>query len=158
MVLNDGHKYMEVHDQKWMQWNLDFNFYNKEGDIQSFYAVYNGDIPVAFFMTKERYRPLAGGKLKNIIIGSIMEWGVSSRTDLCESDIYIMASKTFSKSVDIVEFATTNKDVIKKMKSYSFIPHGFAHIAIKDLKKQFKDVNNIELWRIRFGYADVFLT
>ena len=158
IVLNDGHKYMEVHDYRWLQWNLDYNFYHKKGDLQSFYAVKQGDKPVAFFMTKERFRALAGGKLKNIITGSIMEWGISKESSLTEADLYTMAIKTFSKSVDIIEFATDDINTLRIMKRRGFLPHGYAHIAIKDLKKKYKDSEDMNLWRIRFGYTDVFLT
>lgn len=39
IVLNDGHKYMEAHDHKWLQWNLDCNFRGLPRDIQSFYII-----------------------------------------------------------------------------------------------------------------------
>ena len=39
-----------------------------------------------------------------------------------------------------------------------FIPHGFAHIGLKDKKKAYKDASDINLWRVRYGYADVILT
>ena len=158
IVLNDGHKYMEVHDRNWLQWNLDHNFYNEKYDKQSFYSVYFQEKPIAFFMTKERFRSLAGGVLKNVVIGSIMEWGVAGSSQMTETDLYKMATKTFSKSVDIIEFATTDKRVIKQMKFNGFIPYSYAHIAIKDLTRKYKDAQDMNLWRLRLGYADVFLT
>lgn len=158
MVLNEGHKYMEVHDHQWFQWNLDYNLHAEKNDIQSLYGVYKDDIPVAFFLTKERFRNMAGGSLKDIVIGSIMEWGVERNSKLNEADLYKMALKTFSKKVDIIEFATDNSTVVKKMKKYGFIPHGFAHIVLKDLMKKYKDAKDMSQWRIRFAYSDVFLT
>ncbi len=158
IVLNDGHKYMELHDQTWLQWNLENNLHNEKDDKQSFYAVYEQEKPVAFFMTKERFRDIAGGELRDIVIGSIMEWGVAAGCSIGESDLYVMASKTFSKKTDIVEFATTDGITLKKMKRMGFIPHGNAHIAVKDLTYGYKDYKDINNWRIRFGYADVLLT
>ena len=69
-----------------------------------------------------------------------------------------MALRTFNKKVDIIEFATVDKMVAKSMKKYGFIQHGFSHIIIKDLLHKYKDSEDISQWRIRFGYADVFLT
>lgn len=158
IVLNDGHKYMEAHDHRWLQWNLDFNFRGLPQDIQSFYIIKESGSPVGFFMTKERYREKAAGTLKNILIGSIVEWGAYDENKLSEADIYKMALTTFTPGVDIVEAATANFITVKKMKSYGFIPHGYAHIALKDKNKQYKDASDINLWRIRYGYADVILT
>ena len=48
IVLNDGHKYMEAHDHKWLQWNLDCNFRGLPRDIQSFYIIKKVMSPLAF--------------------------------------------------------------------------------------------------------------
>lgn len=159
MILNDGHKYMEVHDRAWLQWNLDNHFKEDKQDIQSFFSVYEGNKPVGFFMTKERFREDAGGKLKNIILAAIVEWGIAKDcVSLSEDKLYKMAISTFSKEVDIIEFATDDEVVCKKMKKWGFIKHGFAHIAFKDNNKDCKDASDIRLWRVRYGYADVILT
>ena len=149
---------MEAHDHKWLQWNLDCNFRGLPRDIQSFYIIKKGNEPIGFFMTKERFREKAGGALKNVHIGSIVEWGSKDEKKLGESEIYKMALTTFSADVDIIEAATADNDTVKKMKMCGFIPHGFAHIGLKDKKKAYKDASDINLWRVRYGYADVILT
>lgn len=158
IVLNDGHEYMELHDHRWLQWNLDYNFRGLSLDIQSFYTIKKDGIPLGFFMTKERFREKAGGKLKNILIGSIVEWGSADENILSETDIYKLSLTTFSSNLDIIETATANKRSVKEMLYCGFIPHGYAHIALKDKKKQYKDASDIRRWRIRYGYADVILT
>ena len=87
-----------------------------------------------------------------------MEWAISPSSELEEGDIYRMAVPTFNKKVDIIEYATDDQKVVRKMKKYGFIPHGFAHIVLKDLAKKYKDIGDMSQWRIRFGYSDVFLT
>lgn len=158
IVLNDGHIYMEVHDHIWLQWNLDNNFHGLPQDIQSFYIVKKSGESIGFFMTKERFREHAGGVLQNVQIGSIVEWGSRDESLLSEEDIYRMAVFTFSSQVDIIETATNNLQVVRAMKRCGFIPHGYAHIALKDKTKQYKDASDINLWRVRYGYADVILT
>lgn len=158
MVLKDGHKYGECHDREWLQWNLDYNFKGDKEDIQSFYSIYYNERPIGFFMTKERYRKEAGGKLKDFILGAIVEWGSSDSSLLCEGDIVKLAFGTFSHDVDIIEFATCDMTTVKEMKKHWFIKHGYAHIAFKDKTKKLKDASDINLWRIRYGYADVILT
>ncbi len=158
LILEDGHKYMEVHDSRWLQWNLDYNFKRMPQDRQAFYTVWKDGEPIGFFMTKERFRELAGGILKNVLIGSIVEWGTALPDILTEEKLNKMAISTFSSCVDIIEFATTDLIVVKTMKKWGFISHGFAHIVFKDKTKKLKDTSDINLWRIRYGYADVILT
>ena len=109
-------------------------------------------------MTKERLKKEARGVLHNITVGSIMEWAVSSNNIIDEKTINLLAMDTFTTGVDIVEFATADKKVIKAMKFLGFIPHGFAHIVIKDLSKRYSDMQDINNWRVRYAYSDVFLT
>lgn len=158
MVMADTHKYAEVHDQGWMQWNLDQNFSNSSTDHQHFYSIMHKNNPVGFFMTKERFKKEAGGILHNVTVGSIMEWAVSPDNIIDEKIINLLAMDTFTTEVDIVEFATADKKVIKAMKFLGFIPHGFAHIVIKDLSKRYSDMQDINNWRVRYAYSDVFLT
>ena len=56
ITLKDGHKNMEIHDEKWLQWCLDYKFTNEPQDKQEFYSVYdkNGESK-GFFMTKTRF-------------------------------------------------------------------------------------------------------
>lgn len=156
IVLNDGHKYAEVHDQKWLQWNLNNNFKGHERDVQSFYIIKKKEENVGFVMTKERFRPEVQG-MKNVMIGSIVEWGSIDETKLNEANIYRLVLDTFAKDVDIIETATNNSDTQHELKRMGFIHHGDAHIAFKDKTKQLTDSGDVSLWRLRYGYADVIL-
>ena len=156
IVLDERYKYAEVHDQKWLQWNLDNNFKGHERDIQSFYIIKLADKYVGFVMTKERYRSEVQG-MKNVMIGSIVEWGSVNESKLNEASIYRLVLDTFSKDVDIIETATNNADTQHELKKIGFIHHGNAHIAFKDKTKQLTDSGDASLWRLRYGYADVIL-
>lgn len=154
IVLNDGHKYMEVHDHRWLQWNLDNMFHEGKRNINSFYAVLGNGIPVAFFMTKERQTSIKVRKIDNIITGKIVEWGIKKGVNLSESDIYKMALKTFSKDIDLVQTFTNDERTIKSLKKLCFFRHKEHYIAFKDLTKQYKDSKDPALWRLRYGYSD----
>lgn len=158
MVINDGHKYMEVHDHDWFQWNLDNNLNGRERDKQWFYGIYKNNEPIGFFMTKERYRETAADILHNVLIGSIVEWGSSDLSLLSEKDICCLAFSSFNKDMDIIETATSDISIVKKLKWKGFIPHGFAHIGFMDTTKKYQNAKDISLWRVRYGYADVILT
>jgi len=158
IFLKDNHKYKEVHDHIWLQWNLNYHFTDFKENIQSFYTIKKNGKYIGYFMTKERYRDIAGGVLKNLVVGSIEEWGSYNEKSLSERDIYILAMNTFNKNVDIVEFATVNEKVTSAMKSFFFIKHGYAHILFMDKEKKHADAADIKNWRVRFGYADVILS
>lgn len=158
IVNNDKHKYAEYHDCKWLQWNLNNNFRGLPDDKQSFYCIYDNKKPVGYYMIKERFRTLAGGKLKNVKIGSLVEWGVTSNCKLSESDIVLLSLCNFSEDIDIIETASADMSTIKKCKKYGFIQHGNANIVFKDRTKKYKDASDINLWRVRYGYGDVILT
>ena len=156
IVLNDGHKYMEVHDHQWLQWCLDNKFTDVSQDRQSFYGVFRSDEPVAFFMINIRYRNEIKG-IQDVVLGSIMEWGVSNNSTLCEFDLYKMAKTVFPKDVSIIQAASDDICTLKKMKQWGFVHHGDARISFKDKKKKITDANDPSLWRLRFGYTDVIL-
>lgn len=156
IVLNDGHKYAEVHDHKWLQWCLENNFRGGKKNIQSFYIIKNQMGTVGFVMTKERFREEAQG-MKNVKIGSIVEWGSKNEVELGEVDIYRLVLDTFSKDVDIIETASNNLDTQRVLKLMGFVHYGDAHIAFRDKTKQLTDAGDASLWRLRYGYADVIL-
>lgn len=157
IVLNDGHKYMEVHNHEWLQWNLDNMFHSHDNNINRFYTVSKEGENIGFFMTKERFIKSMKRGGSPIIMGSIVEWGIKKGADLNESDIYRCALNTFSRIVGTTTIATQDKNIVKKMKKQLFFSKGKAHIAFKDLTKQYKDAKNPELWRLRLGYADTIL-
>jgi hypothetical protein len=157
IVLNDGHKYAEVHDHNWLQWNLDNNYKGHERDIQSFFVIWRNDKPFGFVMTKERFKSDVHG-MKNVMTGSIVEWGSKDENVLSESNIYRLILDTFSKDIDIIETATDNVLTIHELKRIGFFRYGDAHIAFQDKTKQMKDSCDASLWRLRYGYADVILS
>lgn len=156
MCLNDGHKYAEYHDTKWLQWCLDNNLSGHNEDIQSFYAIYNKqNKPVGFFMTKERRR--FDIKSCRMINGTICEWGTCNDDYLKEADINLLALSTFSKDCYRILTVTNSKDTEKKLRHMGFVKHGQMQMVFKDKFNQFPDMNDINLWRIRFGCCNSIL-
>lgn len=155
MVLKDGHKYMEVHDHRWLQWCLDNTFSSENFHHKSFYAIYdNNERPIGFFLNYEKTTSIPYRHIFDLRQGTIMEWGSYDESKLSELDITKIAISFFSKDLAMCQFATTNKVVLNKMKSYGFIHHNYHHIVFKDNTKMLKDCGDSNLWRLRFGYAD----
>lgn len=154
IVLNDGHKYMEVHDHRWLQWCLDNKFHEKKENVNKFFTIEKFGEPVGFFMTKERYGSIASRNIGQMLTGTVVEWGSKDLNNLTEFDIVRLASKHFSKDIDMVQIFSDDEDVIRKAKRHGFIHHGCHYIVYRDLTKKFKDAKNQKLWRLRFGYSD----
>jgi hypothetical protein len=155
IVLNDGHKFMEVHDSSWLQWNLDTCFDDDKRNRQGFYAIYKSDKPVGFFMTKIRVT----NKQRNVLSGTVVEWGSANESVLGELDINKLALKSFTKDVSYVTIGTLDDNVVKHLKKFGFFRVGDEHVVYMDMDKE----NNVDakvasLWRLRLGYADTILS
>ncbi len=155
MCLNDGHKYAEYHDTKWLQWCLDHNLSGHREDIQKFYAIYDrGNRPIGFFLTKERRRlDITNCRMIN---GTVCEWATID-DNLSEADINLLSLETFSKDCYRVLTVTNNKRTEKKLRHYGFIKHGYMQMGFRDKSSEFSDINDINLWRIRFGCCNSIL-
>ncbi len=154
MATNDGHKYMEYHDTKWLQWNLDYNMNGFPEDIQSFYAVYDKNgVPQGFFMTKERFEEEAG-KWKNIIRGTIVEWGTANNGGLTEADLNLLAISSFSRRTSHITTISIDSTTGDKLKKYGFKLHGTFQMSFKDKTGRYADGADITNWRIRYGCSN----
>lgn len=157
IVLNDGHDYMEIHDHQWLQWNLNNMFHSHPLNRNSFYTVTLDGEGLGFFMIKERFNSIETRGVKNALFGTVVEWGTKTPDRLNEYQLQLMALASFSKRVDLVYTATTDEQVVKRLKKLFLIKMRDAEIAFKDLKKQFKESKDIKKWRLRLGYGDTIL-
>lgn len=153
MCLDDEHKYAEVHDTAWLQWNLDNNLSGSEEDVQSFFSIYDNDTPIGFFFTKERVLPSSGVP---IVIGALVEWA-SIDTNLTEADINVLAAKTFSKRCYYFRTVTDDKITKNELKKYGFLHNGSMQMVIKDKYNKCPDMNIQSNWRLRFGCCNSIL-
>lgn len=157
IVINDGHRYMEVHDHKWLQWNLDNKFHDHIDNTTSFYTVeYNGE-NIGFYMITERYGFVNSNPSEGIVFGSIVEWGTKDENKVSEYQLQLMALTSFSDKVDLVFTSSTDNSVVNKLKRLFIIPKGEVEISFKDMTKNYKDAKDKNLWRLRLGYADTIL-
>ncbi len=160
MVINDGHKYMELHDRDWLQWNLDHNTYGYDEDIQSFYAIYDrhdkDNKPMGFFMTKERLNKKSGPN-NGFVIGTVVEWESCDKSALSEADINVLANQTFSNRVDVIYTLACESGTERQLKGMGYIKRASFKASIKDKKKLFEDIGDQNLWRLRYGMTNMFI-
>lgn len=157
VATTDAHKYKELHNTQWLQWNLDFNMDKHHRNIQSLYTIYDKDNnPQGFFMTKERYEASAG-IYNDVIKGTIVEWGTVDNHVLSEADIMLMAIPTFSKDVFHITTVTNDKETERRLKTLGYIRHGIFCMSINDRLKQYNDIADMNLWRIRYGCCNTII-
>lgn len=152
--LNDGHKYMEVHDHKWLQWQLMGSFAGTPGDYRKFFGIYLKDEPIGFFMTK---RTVTLEKI-DMSDGYIVEWGTKDQNLLSEVEIYKQALPTFGMGVSDIIFGSVDPNTQKEMKQLGFKRVNDEHIAVKTRDKSLKDISDPDLWRLRIGYTDTIFS
>lgn len=157
MVANDGHQFMEVHDREWFQWNLDYNTYGYNEDIQSFYSIYDRDNnPIGFFMTKERIikKP---GRNHGFIIGTVVEWESINKSALSEADINLLAMHTFSKRIDAIFTLACEISTASQLVKMGYKKRASFKVGVKDMKKQVENIGNQNLWRLRYGMTNMII-
>ncbi|KWW31927.1 MAG: hypothetical protein AUK63_23 [bacterium P3] len=157
MVANDGHQFMEVHDREWFQWNLDYNTYGYDEDIQSFYSVLDRDNkPMGFFMTKERIikKP---GRNYGFIIGTVVEWESYDHSVLSEADINLLAMRTFSKNIDAIFTLACECGTASQLISMGFKERASFKVSVKDKKKLLENIGDQNLWRLRYGMTNMII-
>lgn len=156
MCLNDGHKYAEYHDVKWLEWNLMHTLSGQPEDKQSFYSIYDShNKPVGFFMTKLRVLKDIE-KYDKMIRGTICEWATIS-DDLRESDINLLATSTFPKDCYQILTVTNNPVAEKELHSLGFVKRGSMQMGFRDKLSQYPDMADESLWRIRYGCCNSIL-
>ena len=157
MVANDGHQFMEVHDRAWFQWNLDYNTYGLDEDIQSFYSVFDrNNKPIGLFMTKERLVHMQGPDY-GMIRGTVVEWESCDKSVLSEADINLLALQTFSKNVDLINTLACESDTANQLKRMGFRQKASFNFCVKDKKKMFENIGDQNQWRLRYGYTNTII-
>jgi hypothetical protein len=157
MVANSGYKYMELHDREWLQWNLDYNTYGYDEDIQSFYSILDkNNKPLGFFMTKERINKKPG-QYNGSIVGTIVEWESCDKSVLSESDINLLAIYSFSKNIDTIFTLACESDTASQLIKMGFHERATFKVGVKERKKQFDDIGDQSLWRLRYGMTNMII-
>ena len=158
IALHDGHKYMEIHDREWLQWNLDHKFTSNPNDHNFFFAVYDKKgAPVGFYMTKERFEENKKGTFKNLIRGTVVEWGSVDEKALSEADLNLLAVSTFSPKVDKINTVISGDGLDAVLKSYGFTYRGMFQMVFRPDETCKQDMLDQNQWRIRYGGCNTIL-
>lgn len=155
MVMNDGHKYMEIHTTEWLQWALDNIATGVPTDFNQFHAVFDKNHePVGFFMTIVR-TVIKNGETLNLAY--LAEWATSNTSQLNEVDLNILAIETVSSLVSRLWTIADNSSTGKRLQRLGYKRRGWLAMSIRDKKHQYPDIGDVSRWRIRYGCCNTMI-
>lgn len=153
MCTNDGHRFAEIHDNEWLQWNLSHNLSGGGYDTQSFFSVYKAETPIGFFFIKQRLRE---DICSNAKIATLCEWA-SADDELSEADINLLALDNISRECYYFRTVTDSEYSKKRLLRLGLKEHGTMQMGIKDKLRKYPDMSDSKHWRIRFGCCNSIL-
>ena len=159
IVMDDRHKYKELHDKKWFEWNLHYSF-NDDGRNSKFLAIVKdrNEHIVGFFVNKVEFFEKASSRgFKNVLLGTVSEWGIEPDASLTEFDIQMTAIRYMPNNIDGAQVASTDEETIKKFRHHMFYPMGEANMAAYVQSFKDKTINDINEWRVRIAAGDTLL-
>lgn len=159
IALNDGHKYKELHDKKWFEWNLKCSFRSGKENSKYLAVIKNKkDDIVGFFLNKVEFFEQASVRgFKNVLLGTVSEWGVLPGIGLSEFDVQMSAVRNMPDNIDGVEVATTNITTSRRFKFHLLFPMGYANMATYIQSCMDKSLKDIKNWRVRIAAGDTLL-
>jgi hypothetical protein len=159
IVLSDSHCFKELHDKKWFDWTLKYDYCDDTCKKKELYVVKNDSgVVEAFFFNKIKFFEQASHRgFKNVILGSVSEWGIRPGSRITEADLQIMATRYMPKNIDACEVTSTDENTIKSFKRNLFFHVGVITMGV-DLKSiKGKAKNDFKNWRIRIAGGDTMI-
>lgn len=157
IVMQDTHKYKELHDKKWFEWNINHTFSTDGRNKKQLYLIKESNEVVGFFVLKTEFFKEAGGRFRNLMLGSVAEWGIKIGSSLSEYQLHLAALRQVESNIDGVQVATTDAFTAKMYKRSIFMPMGIANNAVFMTSDKNKDIKKAENWRIRIAAGDTLI-
>jgi len=131
LVQSDGKRFKENHCAEWFYWHMTQSF-RKEGPAR-LYAVQKNGSPVAFFMTKRRFYAQASSRgFKNVMLGSVIEWGVKQGMErMLVPVVRAAVLRLRREKVDAVEVTTPDEVLIGGLRRCLMMPVGESNFGIR---------------------------
>jgi hypothetical protein len=162
IVAEDPHRFREQHDKAWFDWNMKYDFNPDHRKSKTLYVVKDNKEIVGFFVHKIQFYETASSRgFKDVLLGSVMEWGIKKGCPMSESEIQLLAIKAMPPNVDGVQVATDDEGTAKKFKKMGAFPMDNANMCVRlrsikdnEVKEAIKDAKN---WRLRLACNDTLV-
>jgi len=158
IVLQDDHRFKELHDKKWFDWCLSYSFTANPENSKYLNLVKENNKIIAFYVVKvDFFAEVGSSSYKNIRLATIAEWGIKKGCSLTESQLHLLALKNIKENVDGVQIATTDNRVEKKYRKYCFFPMGIVNNAVYMNSIKDDEVKKKHNWRLRIAAGDTLI-
>ena len=159
IINQDKSVFRENHTKEWFNWVLKGGFVDDNRSRQHLFLVKDAEKTIAFFMTKERFHEQASHRgFKNVILGSVIEWGIRENNKLTENQLLLLALLSFGKHVDAVELCSAYDSINQFFKHRLLVQVGESNFAIKAADdsplQQYPEYHEQRSWRIRPAASD----
>lgn len=159
IISSDLHPFKEKHSCEWFNWVKNYSLVEDNSIIKKLYGVYHNNELVGFFMTKQRFYPQASHRgYKNVVMGSIMEWGTINNSIITDNDLCLLALLSFDKEVDAIELCCTDEESAKYFKKLGLIQVGNGNVVIRYRNNsplnEIKYLDRQSNWRLRPAMGD----
>lgn len=154
LIKRDKHKYQEFHNAEWFKWIKDIPSNNKFNKQELFAIKCSGKL-VAFWMIKTRFTANINN-YKNLVVGTITEWGTLDENLISERDICAIAIHHFPKYVDVIQTFSNDRHFVSRL-PFLCKEKGESNVIVKILKgydNNCEDYKDISKWRLRPAMAD----
>lgn len=159
IVLEDEHRFKELHDKKWFDWSLKYDYNCDSRKKKEFFVVKNdkGDI-VAFFLNKIKFFNQASHRgFRNVLLGTVSEWGIKKGVGISEFDIQYLAARYMPRNVDACEVTSVDTTTCKRFTRHLFKNVGTVTMAV-NMNSEIDEAYKLpENWRIRIAGNDTLM-
>lgn len=128
IIARTSPRFREDHPTAWFDWHLHHSFAASPQNGQLLYVVKRDSEVIGFFMTKTRLRrEFTHKKFKNVVLGSVIEWGAMS--GLSERDVCLLAIASFGKA-DLIELCTDHIPTVRMLRRFLMHKAGDGNFAV----------------------------
>jgi len=165
MISADKHSCFEVHNAGWIKWHMTVSLSNQRP--LRLWLVKKGDLPYAFYMTKERFYEQASHRgFKNVRLVSIVEWGcIGDLEGTAERQmrwILLGGARRFCGVADAVEILATDIGLDGFLRNKLWPCVGQGNFVFKVGKgsplEHIKGIYDRNNWRLRPAMGDAGLS
>lgn len=156
----DKHPFQEVHGREWFQWVKDNSLASpNDKAVKKFVMIYNGDEPVGFYMTRQRFYAKASHRgFRNITLGTVLEWQTADEGVLEMNEAALLATTSFGTDVDAVELCCDNARMVRYFKRKGLVQVGAGNIVFRyrptSTFASIKEIGDASKWRLRPSMGD----
>ena len=160
IIAADGARFRECHTAEWFNWIKDNNLVDDSRCRKRFYmAIDATGRPVGFFMTRQRFYEQASHRgFKNLMMGSVLEWGTADANVISDNELCLLALTSFGSDVDAVELCCTGEAMAAWFRRKGLVRVGDGNIVVRyrhdSLLASIEGIGDADNWRLRPAMGD----